>query len=120
MLLAGLRRIAIGYAAVLGLTVAVSALLGAAAGASLGRSLSVGLYVVGAVFMVGCFVFGVKGPLRGSSDSGEAAPLVGARNVRRASPDERSEATRVSLILFGLGLSFIVLGSLFDPVHSTF
>ena len=120
MLLAGLRRLAIIAAVALGGTVLVSAGLGAAAGASITRAISVGLYVLGAVLLVGCFLFGARGPLRGISQSGETVPMVGARGVRRATHDERSEATRTALLLFVAGLLVIFLGSLIDPAHSTF
>ena len=63
---------------------------------------------------------GVRGPLRGASRDGETVPLLGARRVRRATADERSEAARTSILLFFLGLSQIVLGGLFDPAHRLF
>jgi hypothetical protein len=120
MLLAGLRRLAIIAGAVVGGTVCVSALLAVAAGADVLRGVSVGLYVLGAVLLVGCFVFGARGPLRGMGRAGETVPMMGARGVRRATEDERSEATRTAILLFVLGLVVIFLGSLLDPAHSTF
>ncbi len=120
MILAGLRRIAIIAAAAVGATVLISLALGAAAGADAARSISVGLYVLGATLLAGCFVFGVRGPLRGVSAAGETVPIVGARGVRRASHDERSEAARTAILLFVIGIVVILLGSLIDPVHSTF
>jgi hypothetical protein len=120
MLLAGLRRVAGISLALLGGTVAISALLGFAAGAGLGRSVSVGLYVLGTLLLAGCFVFGVRGPLRGVSRTGETAPLLGSRRIRRATDDERSEATRTALLLFAFGILAILLGSLIDPMHRTF
>ena len=120
MVLAGLRRLGIIAGAVLFGTIAVSALLGVAAGASVERAISVGLYVLGAVLLVGCFLFGARGPLRGMSKSGETVPMLGARGVRRATGEERSEATRTALLLFAAGLVVIFLGSLIDPAHSTF
>lgn len=120
VLLQGARRLAIIYGAILAGTVALSALLGLAAGASIARSIAVGLYVVGAVFLVGCFVVGARGPLRGSGQSGESAPLLGARRLRRATADERTESSRTSILLFVLGLTLVVLGSLVDPAHSAF
>jgi hypothetical protein len=119
-LLGGVRRLAIVYAAVLGGTVVVSALVGLALGASVLRSISVGLYLAGAVLFLGCFVVGARGPLRGVNREGETVPLMGARSVRRASSDERSEAARTSILLFALGLALVVLGALLDPAHKTF
>jgi hypothetical protein len=120
VLVAGLRRIAIAYGAVIGGTLLVGALLGLLTGGDVLRSMAVALYVVGAVLLVGCFVFGVRGPLRGQSKTGETTGLVGARRVRRATSDERSEAARTSILLFLLGLGLIVVGSLIDPAHMTF
>lgn len=120
MLSAALRRIAGVATVVLGVTVAVSALLGLAAGAGIERSISVGLYILGATLLAGCFAFGVKGPMRGISKTGETVSLLGARGVRRATGDERSEATRTAILLFVAGIVVIVLGSLIDPAHSTF
>jgi len=114
------RRIAIGYLAVLGATVVVSLLFALAAGADLQRALAVGLYVVGAAFLVGCFVVGARGPLRGVSREGDTVPLIGARGIRRATGDERLDATRTAILLFVLGLSYVVLGGLFDPAHKIF
>lgn len=120
MLLTGVRRIAGMSFALLGGTVTISALLGLAAGAGVERSISVGLYVLGTLLLVGCFVFGVRGPLRGVSRTGETVPLLGSRRVRRATDDERSEATKTALLLFVFGILAILLGSLIDPVHRTF
>jgi len=114
------RRIALICAAIVVATVAVSVLLGLAAGGSLQRAVAVGFYVAGAVLLVGCFVVGARGPLRGVSRSGETVPLLAARGVRRATSDERLEASRVAILLFFLGLLQIVLGGLVDPTHRMF
>jgi hypothetical protein len=120
VLLAGVRRIATIYAAILGATVGLSVLFGLAAGASVLRSIAVGLYLAGAALLVGCFVIGARGPLRGVSRTGEVVPVAGARRVRRASGDERSEAARSSILLFVLGLGLVILGAVIDPAHRTF
>jgi hypothetical protein len=120
VLLQAARRLALIYAGVLATTVVLSVLLGAAAGASIARSVAVGLYVAGALFLVGTFVVGARGPLRGSGNAGETVPLLGARRFRRATADERTEASRTAILLFVLGLTLIVLGSLFDPAHNAF
>jgi hypothetical protein len=108
------------YAGIIGGTIALSLLAGLAAGSNLLRAVAIGLYVAGALLFFGCFVMGARGPLRGVSRTGETVPLMGARGVRRASVDERSEATRISILLFVLGLSLVVLGALVDPAHKTF
>lgn len=120
MLRQGLRRLAVIYAGILAATVVVSLLLGVAAGASALRAVAVGLYVAGAIFLVGCFVFGARGPLRGVSDDGQTVPLFGAKRVRRAEPGERSEATRTALLLFAVGLSLVMIGAMVDPAHKAF
>ena len=120
MLVAGIRRLATITGGVLAATVVLSLLLGLAAGAGAERSISVGLYILGAVLLAGCFVFGVRGPLRGVSSTGEATSVVGARRLRTATPDERSESTRVALLLFVVGLAIVMLGSVIDPTHRAF
>ncbi len=121
MLAAGVRRLAVIYGSVVGATVVVSAAIGLIAGSSLERALAIGFYVAGALLLVGCFVFGARGPLRGEGRTGEGTTgLVGARRVRRATADERSEATRTALLLFVFGLSLVLIGSLIDPTHSAF
>lgn len=120
MLLAGFQRLAKIMGGVVVATVVVSLLLGLAAGAGVERSISVGLYVLGAVLLVGCFIFGARGPLRATSSSGQAAPLLAARRVRTATVEERSESTRISLLLFVLGIVIVVIGSVIDPAHKAF
>jgi hypothetical protein len=114
------KRLAVGYAALLAVTVGLSALLGVLAGANVERAIAVGLYLAAALVLTGCFVVGVRGPLRGVSKSGETVSVVGARSVRRATANERNEASAIAFALFVLGLSFVVLGALVDPAHRTF
>ena len=120
MLLAGLRRLATIAGALLAATVVLSLLLGLAAGAGAERSISVGLYILGALLLVGCFIFGVRGPLRGVSSTGEPTSVLGARRLRTATPEERGETTRIALLLFALGIAIVVIGSAIDPVHRAF
>jgi hypothetical protein len=120
VLLAGARRIATTYGAIVGVVVVVSALFALATGSGVLRAIALGLYVAGAVMLLGCFIMGVRGPLRGESREGEVVPLIGARRVRRATGDERSESARTSVLLFFLGIGLVVLGSLIDPAHRTF
>lgn len=120
MLLAAARRVTLIFGSLIVGTMAVSALLGVAAGAGFERSVSVGLYSLGATLLVGSFVFGIRGPMRGVSRTGETVPIAGARGVRRATGDERSEAGKTSLLLFAAGLLVVFLGSAFDPIHRMF
>ena len=113
------RRLALIYGALLVGTAAIAGLIGVAAG-DVQRAIAIGYYVSGVVLLAGCFVMGARGPLRGVSDTGEPVSLLGARRVRRATAGERSESSRIAILLFVLGISLVVLGSLFDPAHSTF
>jgi hypothetical protein len=120
VVLAGVRRLAIVAGIVLAATIVLSLLLGLAAGAGPQRSVSVGLYVLGIVLLVGCFVFGVRGPLRGVGSTGETAPILGARRLRTATTDERSESARTAIALFLAGIVVVVIASLLDPAHRAF
>src|SRR4051794_41932034 len=92
MLAQAARRLALIFGGVLGSTVVLSLLLGLAAGKSLGRSVAIGLYVAGAVALLGCFVMGARGPLRGTGSAGEGAPLLAAKRVRRGASAARLPA----------------------------
>jgi hypothetical protein len=120
MLRQGFRRLAIIYVAVLATTIVLSLVIGLAAGADVSRSVSVGCYVGGAILLLFCFVIGARGPLRGVSRTGETVPIFGARGVRRATGDERSEASWTAIALFVMGLVLVFLGALLDPAHRTF
>ncbi len=123
MLRAGFRRILVLLAVVVGGTAAVSAVLGALAGASIPRSLATGYYVIGSAVLVGSFVFGVRGPLRSeATDEVEAVPLRsrGRRRLRKATAEERHEGRRVSLGLFALGVALLLLGAVVDPSRTAF
>ncbi|HZQ80793.1 MAG TPA: hypothetical protein VFB25_02330 [Gaiellaceae bacterium] len=108
------------YGSILAVVVVVSALFGLAVGAGVLRSISIGLYLGGAALLVGCFVTGARGPLRGVSKTGEVVPVVGASRVRRATGEERLDASKTSILLFFLGLGLVILGALIDPAHKTF
>jgi hypothetical protein len=127
VLRAGFRRIFVFLAVVLGGTAAVSAALGALAGASITRSLATGFYLIGSGVLVGSFVIGVRGPLRSeAAEPDEAAPqnpsvpfrYRGSRRVRRTTPEERHEGRRISLGLFALGVALLVLAAGIDPSRS--
>ena len=47
-------------------------------------------------------------------------PLCVQESLRRTTPDERSDARRASLALFGLGIALILIGAGFDPSRSAF
>jgi hypothetical protein len=132
VLRSGLRRLFIVFVVIFALTSAVSLALGALAHANLERALAVGFYVAGAAVLVGSFVLGLRGPLRSDWGEGEEAEMqaVGPRPtgfgafmpgaIRRTTSDERSDARRTSLALFGLGVALILIGAGFDPARSAF
>jgi hypothetical protein len=106
-----------------GLTVLLSLLFGAMAGASLQRAIAVGFYLIGCIVLVFGFFVGNRGPLRHERDEQAERPtLFGMipRGVRRATPEERREAVSVSFLFIILGLSLIILGALSDSAHKLF
>jgi hypothetical protein len=117
VLLGGLRRIAVIWISTVVVTAGVAALIGLASHSHVLRAMAVGLYIVAAFLLLGCFVMGARGPLRGVGTHGETTGVLGARGIRRATLEERSDATRLSLLLFGLALATIVLAALIDPAH---
>ncbi len=120
MLLQAARRLALIFAAITGGTVVASLVIGVAVGSSIARSVSVGLYAAGAALLVGCFVVGARGPLRGVNRTGETVPVLSARRVRRATGDERSDSVQTAIVLFALGLGLVVVAALIDPAHQAF
>jgi len=120
VLLRAARRMAIILGTITGVTVAVSVLIGLLVGSSLARAVSVGLYAAGVALLAGCFVVGARGPLRGVNRTGETVPVFGARRVRRATGQERSDSVHTALFLFALGLVLLVVAALIDPAHQAF
>lgn len=108
MLLAALRRFAGLFALAAGLTSTVSVLVALLFGASLLRALSLGFYLVGCFLLVAGFFIGNRGPVRLKSDVG--VPLMGSRNVRWATPEEREESLNTSAIFVILGFTLILVG----------
>ena len=125
MIRSGLRRLAIAFGGIFALTVVFSVTIGALAHASLERAIAVGFYIAGAAVLVGCFIFGLKGPVRaeyGSHEHPEQSmrSVLVPRSVRRATPEERGESKRNSLALFVLGIVLIVIAAAFDPRRHVF
>ena len=119
-MLAGLRRLAIllvGTAVGLG---AVAAAAAAAFGASVGRSVSVVFYVVGAFLLVLGFFAGTRGPLR-PRDAEELDAVTGMfgvglamRGARRATQGEHRDSVATAGIFITVGLWLIALGVAVD------
>ena len=120
MVLDAARRLVVIFVSVVGGVVLVSLVFSVFAGTNTSRSIAVGLYAAGCALLVGSFVAGTRGPLRAQSADGEPSGLLRARSIRRAAADERSDALKLSLLLFAFGLSVIVLGAVADPAHRMF
>jgi hypothetical protein len=131
VLLSGLRRLAVLFVALFALTCVISLAIGGLAHANLARAVADGFYVLGAVVLIGSFITGLRGPLRGDPGVGTTeaerpvpSPIgIGAfvpRAIRRTTLDERQDARRNSIALFLLGLAFILIGAGFDPSRHAF
>src|SRR4051794_28159630 len=108
---AGLRRLALLLAAVAAATAIGSLVLGAIAGFSAGRSISLGFYFVGSFCVLIGFVFGNRGPVRTKPEADPTRmPLAGVRLVRWASPDERTQTIGDSALFVVMGLVLIFIG----------
>jgi hypothetical protein len=108
---AAARRFLTLLAAIAAGTALVSLVLGLLLGASIDRSVSVGLYLIGSFLLVAGFFIGNRGPARLKDEA--VAPL-GPRRVRWATREERVLALNDSAIFVSIGLALIVLGLLVD------
>lgn len=130
MLLSGLRRLLVLLVVLFALTSVISLAIGGLAHANLARAVADGFYVVGAAVLIGSFIFGLRGPLRGdpgedaSAERPVSSPIgIGTfvpRAIRRTTVDERLDARRSSVALFALGLALILIGAGFDPSRHAF
>jgi hypothetical protein len=112
---AAVRRLALIFGGVVGVTAVLSAAIGTLAGASLGRALATGFYAAGALALIGTFVFGSRGPLRPVFRDAQGGGFLGGRGLRKATPDERTETASTAILLFALGIALIAIGALLDP-----
>jgi hypothetical protein len=112
---AAIRRLGIIFVSIAGGTAVVSLVAGLALGAALGRSLSLGWYVVGSVLLISGFFVGNRGPSRPQGEGWHVASMK--RWVRWASPEEQRESISLSALLVVLGFVLIVLGVLADTRH---
>ncbi len=118
MLLAAARRFFVLLAATAGVTAAGSLVFGLLLGASAGRAVALGFYLVGSFLLVAGFFVGNRGPVRLKGAGG--APLFGSRFVRWATPEERESTINDSAIFVSLGFVLILLGVLVDGRHRLF
>lgn len=112
MVRAAARRFLVLLGGVIAVTVVLSLALGVLAGASAGRSVSVGLYVAGSLTLLAGVFVGNRGPLRREDSNGVL--LGGSGGVRRATDEEREETVNMSAVLFVLGLLLLLLGVAVD------
>jgi hypothetical protein len=116
LLLAALRRLVVLVVLAAVATALGSLLLGLLVGASPGRSIAIGFYLVGCFWLITGFFVGNRGPVRLKSDLG--APLFGSRFVRWATPEEREESINMSAVYVLLGFALILLGFAADTRYS--
>jgi hypothetical protein len=116
MIAAAARRLGILFASITGGTAVVALLLGLATGSSVGRALSLGWYIVGAVLLISGFFVGNRGPSRPQGEGWNTFSLQ--RWVRWATPEEQRESISFSALLVILGFVLIVLGAVADPRYS--
>ena len=115
MLLAAFRRFAVLLIGVGAGTVVLSVAVGALVGYSVGRSIAIGLYIVGSLFLLFGFFIGNRGPFRTRGD--EPFGFFAPRSIRGATLEERHESINSSALLVAIGLVMIVLGLAVDPAH---
>ncbi len=90
--------------------------VGALAGESLDRSVSLGFYVVGSFLLVAGFFVGNRGPVRPKSaaEGFSIVPFFGTRSVRWASREEQQETINLSAIFVVVGLILVLIGIAVD------
>jgi hypothetical protein len=110
------RAAARRYLTLLAGTAAVTAIaslaIGAAIGAGINRSISLGFYVIGSFVLVGGFFIGNRGPARLEGE--EHGGLLGPRRVRWATREERVLTLNESAIFVSIGFLLLLIGVLVD------
>jgi hypothetical protein len=126
MLVAALRRLAFVTVLAIGVTVALSLLVGLLIGAGALRSVALGFYLGGSFLLVAGFFVGNRGPARvkGGDDTigpmGLPIPGSSTRSLRWATLGEQNETINNSAVFISLGLVLVALGVVFDTRHSLF
>ena len=115
---AAARRLGILFAVLAGGTGVLALLLGFSLGSSVGRSLSVGWYIMGSTLLISGFFIGNRGPARPQGVGWN--PLSLQRWSRWATLDEQHESLSLSAVLVILGLVLIALGVVADRRYSLF
>jgi hypothetical protein len=115
MWVAALRRLGL---LVVGLSVAIGVVslpVGALAGSSAARSVSLGFDVVGALAILIGFLAGSRGPLRYKREP--TSPVFGDRLMRWATPGEREETLNLSAVCVFVGFVLLVIGLAIRATH---
>jgi hypothetical protein len=115
---AAVRRLGVLFVGLAGGTAVVALLLGLAFGSSVGRSLSLGWYIVGSTLLISGFFIGNRGPSRPKGEGWN--PFSLQRWTRWATPDEVREAISFSAVLVILGFVIIALGVVADTRYSLY
>jgi hypothetical protein len=114
VLLAGLRRFFKVFGSLAVVTALGSVGVGIAMGAELSRSIAIGFYLVGSLFLMGGFFVGNRGPVHAQRN--QPIPIIGPRFVRWATADELAETINTSAVYVSLGFALIIIGVLVDTV----
>ena len=115
---AAARRLGLLFAALAGGTAVIALVLGLALGSGVGRSLSLGWYIVGSVLLISGFFIGNRGPSRPQGEGWN--PFSLQRWTRWATPDEQHETISLSAVLVILGFVIIALGVVADSRQPLF
>ena len=115
---AALRRLGLLFVALAGGTAVIALVLGLALGSGVGRSLSLGWYIVGSVLLISGFFIGNRGPSRPQGEGWN--PFSLQRWTRWATPDEQHETISLSAVLVILGFVIIALGVIADSRQPLF
>jgi uncharacterized membrane protein HdeD (DUF308 family) len=116
---AGLRRL-FGFAAGTTVVVAVLSLIaGLLLGSDPRRSISVGLYGVGSLYVVVGIFYGVRPPVRTTGGGGSpgifGSLAAGGGSARWADREDIEESLGLSAVFVSIGLLLIVIGAAIDP-----
>jgi hypothetical protein len=115
LLRAAARRFGVLLVAVAGGTAVFSLLLGLALGASIARSISLGLFLVGSFLLIAGFFVVNRGPVRMKGDPGVGVfGIFQNRRLRWATGSEQFESLCLSVVFVALGLALIILGVVTD------
>jgi hypothetical protein len=113
------RRLLVLLASVSAATALGGLAVGAIAGMSVDRSVSISFYAVGSFLLIGGFFVGNRGPARQKDDDTLSSfiPFIGSRSVRWASLEEQHETINLSAIFVVTGFLLVMIGIAVDNRH---